>query len=115
MLFVSITALVLSLLSLLGLGLMAVLVLNDHDHRLYVLERAPQERVTEFRAEIEAVKAAMDTHRAHMRSQLGSINKRLGLAMGPTVVEGAVEPVPHQGGDFEALMALQSAPPVKPS
>lgn len=100
---------VLVLISLLGLAWQRDAI-RELERDLEALSARPAERYNELKAEIAAQGSVVDALRDSMRRQFGNVYKRLGGAAETTSAES---PSPTPAGDFEALIALQSAPPPK--
>jgi len=62
-------------------------------------------------AEVDDLRAALETQRASNRKELGSLWARVG---GRPLSGEFIETRQAPNGDFEAMLALQSAPVVKP-
>lgn len=92
--------------------------LRDGDARMDSIEQnlsilrqqVTNSSTTALKAEVDALVAAVDRHRASVRKELGSLWGRLGGRSEERVIDTRQAP----SGDFEAMLDLQSRPPAGP-
>lgn len=85
--------------------------IRDLERELEALKARPDQRWDAIKGDVAALETTLEQTRDSMRRQFGTVFRRLGGS--PS--EAREEPAPPGAqGDFEALLALQSAPPAKP-